>query len=66
MQSDPTTKIIDYGFQLISDANLSIGFVQGTGLGAVLLTIIAVALIRSRSFLRIRWVALVQAWRGKL
>ena len=65
MPNETITKIIDYSFQLIADANLSIGFIQGTGLGAVLLSVIAISFIRSRSFWRIRWVELVKAWRGK-
>lgn len=65
MPNETITKIIDYSFQLIAEANLSIGFVQGTGLGAVLLAMIAISFIRSRSFWRIRWVELAQAWRGK-
>lgn len=65
MPNETITKIIDYSFQLIAEANLSIGSVQGTGLGAVLLAMIAISFIRSRSFWRLRWVQLVQAWRGK-
>jgi hypothetical protein len=65
MQSDTITKIIDYVFQLIAEASLSIGFIEGTGLGAVLLAVISISFIRSRSFWRFRWVELVQAWRGK-
>jgi hypothetical protein len=64
MPDETITKIIDYSFQLIADANLSIAFVQGKGLGAVLLAVIAISFIRSRSFWRIRWVELIQAWRG--
>lgn len=66
MPNETITKIIDYSFQLIVEANLSIGFVQGSGLGAVLLAVIAISFIRSRSFWRVRWVELVKAWRGKL
>lgn len=65
MPNEAITKIIDYSFQLIAEADLSIGFIQGTGLGAVLLAMIAISFIRSRSFWRIRWVELVEAWRGK-
>jgi hypothetical protein len=65
MPNETITKILDYSFQLIAEANLSFGFVHGTGLGAVLLAVIAISFIRSRSFWRIRWVELVQAWRGK-
>lgn len=56
------TKIIDSVFQLVAEANLSIGFMEGTGLGAILLTIIAVALIRSRAFMRSKLSDLIQAW----
>ncbi|WP_439119526.1 hypothetical protein [Marivita sp.] len=65
MPNETITKIIHYSFQLIAEANLSIGFVQGTGLGAVLLAMIAINFIRSRYFWRIRWVELVRAWREK-
>jgi len=65
MPNETITKIIDYSFKLIAEANLSIGFVQGTGFGAPLLAVIAISFIRSRSFWRIRWVELVQAWREK-
>lgn len=65
MPNETITKIIDYSFQLIADANLSIGFVQGTGLGAVLLAVIAISFILSRPFRWRGWIMLVQAWRGK-
>lgn len=62
---DLTSKIIDYAFQLVAEASLSIGFVEGNGLGAILLTVIAVALIRSRAFMRSKLSDLIRAWRGQ-
>ena len=64
MPNETITRTIDF-YQLIADASLSIGFSEGEGLGAVLLAVIAISFIRSRSFWRIRWVELVKAWRGK-
>ena len=65
MQNEPFSKIIDYAFQLLSEASLSIGFVHGSGLGAVLLALIAIIFIRSRPFSRTRLADLVSAWQGK-
>lgn len=44
---------------------LSIGFVNGTGLGAILLAFIAIIFIRSRPFSKARLSDLVREWRGK-
>jgi hypothetical protein len=63
MPNETITKIMDYSFQLISEANLSIGFVQGTGLGAVLLAGIVISLILFRFLWRIRWLRLALARR---
>ncbi|MFA8387617.1 MAG: hypothetical protein ACEPO2_18520 [Pelagibaca sp.] len=63
MPNETITKIIDYSFQLIADANLSFGFVHGTGLGAVLLAGIVISLILFRFLWRIRWLRLVVARR---
>ena len=45
MLNDLINKIIDYSFQLISEASLSIGASKGTGLGAVLLAMILISII---------------------
>ncbi|MEM5474851.1 hypothetical protein [Pacificibacter sp. AS14] len=52
-------------YQLVADANLSIVFIEGEGLGAILLTVIAVALIASPSFKKASLVSLIKAWRSK-
>jgi hypothetical protein len=64
MQEDSYPHIVELAFRLLSEANLSLGFFQGTGLGAVLLAVIAVALIRSPSFAKSRLTNLVRAWRS--
>ena len=55
---------MDYGVQLVTDAHLAVGFIQGTGLGAVLLTIVLLAFIRRQSFSKTRLSTLIKAWRG--
>jgi hypothetical protein len=45
MLNDLINKIIDYSFQLISEASLSIGASKGTGLGAVLLAMILISIV---------------------
>ena len=64
MPNDPNTKTIDL-YQLIADANLSIGFSEGEGLGAVFLTMVAIIFILSRPFRWRGWIMLAQRWRGK-
>ena len=63
MQED-SPQIVELVFRLLSEANLNLGFIQGTGLGAVLLAVVAVVLIRSPSFARSRLTNLVRAWRS--
>jgi hypothetical protein len=63
LQEEPPSHFNDL-YQLVADANLSMGLFQGTGLGAVLLALIAIAFIRSRPFSSSRLSDLVRAWRG--
>lgn len=56
--------IIDGLITLISEASLSIWFVEGTGLGAILLTVIAVVLIRSGILGKSCLADIITAWRG--
>jgi hypothetical protein len=65
MPSDLITKIIDYSFELVSEANLSIGFMEGTGLGAILLAAVSINFIRSQFFRRMRLGHLIDVWRRK-
>lgn len=51
-------------YRLIAEADLSFWFVQGQGLGAVLLALILIILIRSPSMKRTNLLHLVQAFRA--
>ena len=63
MENQGLQKIIDDLIGLISEASLSFGFIKGTGLGAILLTVIAIALIRSGILGKSRLADIIKAWR---
>lgn len=61
----PSKPVVELVYQLIADAALSIGFMEGRGLGAVLLTVIAVTLVVSPAFKSVSLISLLKAWRIK-
>ncbi len=65
MPQDPPNTFLEFLYQLISDADLSIGFLKGSGLGAVLLAFVTIVLIVSPSFKKASLVSLVKAWGEK-
>jgi hypothetical protein len=62
---DPTREPYWAAFiDLIANADLRIGFVNGKGLGAVLLTVIALAFLRSTAFRKVNLLGIVRAWKA--
>ncbi len=61
MQDFPETTYLTQVFRLVSDARLDFGFIEGFGLGAFLLAIIAGMAIRSPTFNRIKPTSLFKA-----
>lgn len=62
---DPSQEAYGAAFtDLIANADLRIGFVHGTGLGAVLLTVIALAFLRSPAFRKTNLLGVLRAWRS--
>lgn len=61
MQTEDFPKLIE----LASEAELSLFFASGTGLGAPLLALIVIAFIFSKPFSKVKLVNLARAWRGK-
>ena len=62
---DPSQEAYGVAFtDLIANADLRIGFVHGTGLGAVLLTVIALAFLRSPAFRKTNLLGVLRAWRS--
>ena len=56
---------IDHVFSLLSEADLTFGFVHGNGLGAILLAIIVIAAVFRGPKALAGWAGVVRAWRGK-
>ena len=65
MPKEPSKSTIEDLLGLVAEAELSIGFISGTGLGAVLLTVIVITFILSRPFASASLSRLVAAWRGR-
>lgn len=64
MESKAVLIITDYLFRLVSEATLSFGFVEGTGLGAPLLAWVAAKFLQSRGLDVSKLPSLIRAWRG--
>lgn len=64
MQEDKFLSYIDKLLALLGEAELSLGMANGTGLGAVLLALLGIALIRSQPFKGSCLSSLVKAWRS--
>ena len=64
MREDEFSNYYGELLRLLSEAELSLGIASGTGLGAVLLALLGIALIRSHPFKGSRLSSLVRAWRS--
>ena len=64
MTVEAPPSFLDYSFQALSEASLSLFFMEGSGLGAVLLALVVVVFIRSSAFSRSKLSEVVAACRG--
>lgn len=62
MADNRIPEIIYEILNLIGNANLTFGFVHGTGLGAMLLALVSVELIRSSFLSEVRILNIIKAW----
>jgi hypothetical protein len=63
MANEQKKQLLEYLFELVSDAQLNLWLVSGSGLGAILLTLICITIVRSPAFSRSKLADIVNAWR---
>lgn len=63
MKNEPNQNYVDDLLQLLSEAELNLWMVSGSGMGAAFLTIICIAVVRSPAFSKARITDFVRAWR---